>query len=199
MKNQIKVLHIIETLGCGGAEKLLRYSLANIDRNKFSVKVLCLSEPLNLKKELEDAGIPVYCMGVKNLYNFIYITFKLSRLLRKENLDAVHTHLFFPSIYGRIASRIAGIKTVITSLHNPDYTYEKNRRWTYNMRKLIDKYTSRICNNSFIAVSEFVKQDFEKQLGFKNIKVLHNCIDCHIFIRQDSVILERKKKRTGFK
>ena len=198
MKNKIKVLHIIQTLGCGGAENLLKYSLKNIDKNRFSVKVICLSKPLNLKKELEDVGIPVFCLDLNNIYNFGYIIFRLCRLFIKEDPDIIHTHLFFPSIYGRIAGKITGVKRVITTLHNPDYTYENNGRWTYKFRKLLDRYTSRICNNYFIAVSNFVKKDFEKQLGFSDIKVLYNCVDSSIFNRYDSVAAGSKRNEFGF-
>ena len=198
MKNKIKILHIIETLGCGGAEKLLKYSLKNIDKNKFSVKVVCLSKPLNLKKELEDIGIPVFCLDLKNLHYFGPVIVRLTMLLIKEKPDAIHTHLFFPSVYGRIAAMITGVKTVITSLHNPDYTYENNGRWTYKFRKIIDKYTSRLCNNYFIAVSDFVKKDFEKQLGFKNVRVLYNCVDSPIFNRSDDAAAGSKREELGF-
>ena len=198
MKNKIKILHIIESLDCGGAEKLLKYSLKNIDKNKFSVKIVCLSKPLNLKKELEDIGISVICLDLNKLHNFGHIIFKLCRLLIKESPDVIHTHLFFANIYGRIAGRITGIKSIITTLHNPDYTYEDNGRWTCKFRKLIDKCTGRICNNKFIAVSNFVKKDFEKQLGFKNIKVLYNCIDATIFNQSEASVANKKKNELGF-
>lgn len=198
MKNKIKIFHIIETLGRGGAENLLKYSLKNIDKNKFSVKVICLSKPLNLKEELEGIGVPVFCLKLGNMHNFCYIIFKLYWLLIKEKPDAIHTHLFFANIYGRIAGRIAGIKAVITTLHNPDYSYEDNGKWSYKFRKLIDKYSGRICNDYFVAVSSFVKKDFEKQLGFKNIKVLYNCIDGPVFKQVSLDIANRKKNELGF-
>lgn len=194
---KIRILHLIEGLGAGGAERLLTYSLKKIDKNKFSVRVVCLSEPLDLKKELEESGIGVSCLNSKNLYNFINIIPRLYRLIIRERPDIVHTHLFFANIYGRISAKIAGVRNIITSLHNPDYTYESNGRWTYKIRKSIDRHTGRMCNNRFIAVSKFVKKDFEEQLGFKDIKVLYNCIDSSIFGQRDNVIGEDKKKEFG--
>jgi len=188
---KIKILHIIETLGYGGAERVLTYSLKNINRNKFSIKVVCLSGPLNFKKEIEDYGINVICLNAKNLYSFYRIILRLCILIIKEKPDVVHTQLFFANIYGRIASKIAGIKNIITTLQNPDYTYENNGKLTYAIRKLIDKYTGKFYNTAFIAVSDFVKKDFEKQLNFKDIKVLYNCIDNSVFNKHNNVDTKR--------
>lgn len=197
-ERKIKVLHIIETLGCGGAERVLTYSLKNIDKNKFSVKVVCFFPLLNFKKELEDAGINVTCLNAKNLYGFYRIIPQLYSLIIKEKPDIVHTQLFFANIYGRIASRIAGVRNVVTTLQNPDYAYENNGKLTYAIRKFIDKYTGKFCNTAFIAVSDFVKKDFEKQLNFKGIEVLYNCVDSSMFSRRGGDFVNTKKIELGF-
>lgn len=180
-KKTIKIFYIIESLGSGGAERLLTYTLKNINKNNFSVIVVCLIKPLNFKEELENSGIDVVCLNAKNLHTFFHIILRLYRLIIKKRPDIVHTHLYFANIYGRIAAKLAGVKSIIATLHNPDYTYENNGGWKYKIRKIIDKYTGKVCNSCFIAVSNFVKKDFEKQLGFRNIKILHNCVDSSIF------------------
>jgi glycosyltransferase involved in cell wall biosynthesis len=196
-RKKIKILHIIESLASGGAEKLLTYSLKHIDKNKFSIKVVCLEPSLDLKNELENNGITVFCLNVKNLYRWYSAVPKLFLLIIKEKPDIVHTQLFFANIYGRIASKMAGIRNIITTLQNPDYTYENNGKFTYLVRKFIDKYTGKFCNSAFIAVSDFVKKDFEKHLNFKNIKVLYNCVDNSTFGGQGGDP-GRKREELGF-
>jgi glycosyltransferase involved in cell wall biosynthesis len=198
VNKKIKILHVIESLGCGGAERVLTYSLKNIDKDKFSVKVVCLLGLLNFKKELEDSGISVTCLGVKNLYGFHRVIPRLCRLMIKEKPDVVHTQLFFANIYGRIASKIAGVRNIVTTLQNPDYTYEDNGKLTYAIRKFMDKYTGKFCNAAFIAASDFVKKDFEKQLNFKGIEVLHNCVDSSIFSEHGDNLANIKKIELGF-
>jgi len=197
--NTIGVLHVIETLESGGAEGLLVRILKNIDKNKFSPKVVCLFNRMDLKDELDKAGIAVFCIYMKNPYEWWKAIISLYKLIKREKIDIIHTHLFFANIYGRIAAKLGGVKSIITTLHNPDYTYEDNGKWTYKFRKFIDKYTGRICNDYFVAVSNFVKKDFEKNMGFKNINVIYNCIDLSKFIQKDRVLSNNKRGEFGFK
>ena len=194
---ELKVLYIIETLGMGGAEKLLAYILRNMDKNKFHPEVICLFDKMDIKEDLISAGIPVFCLNLKSGSHWWRAIFKLYRLIKKEKFDIVHTHLYFANIYGRVAAKLAGVDTIISTLHNPDYTYEDNGKWTYKIRKAIDKYTARVCNSGFIAVSEHVKKDFEKHLNLKDIRVIYNCIDTSRFRKMDIARVAKKRDELG--
>lgn len=185
-KREIKVLNVIETLGRGGAECLVLRALKRLDKQRFCPAVISLSGETDLKKEFEAVGIPVTCLGLKTVYNWQDGIWRLYKIIRKEKYDIVHTHLFFANIYGRIAAKMAGVHNIVTTLHNPDYTYEDNGRFSYRIRKFIDSCSGKICNRYFLAVSNFVKQDYQKQLGYKNIEVLYNCVDVASFNRADN-------------
>lgn len=195
--NKVKVLHLIETLERGGAERLLVCALKNINREEFSPAVVSLFGNIQLKAELEKQGIPVHSLEINSPYYFWQAIWRLYRLIREEHFDIVHTHLFFANIYGRVAARLAGARAVVTTLHNPDYSYEDNGRMTYWIRKVIDKYSGRICNSKFLAVSGFVKRDFERQLGFREIEVLYNCIDSEMLNEQTTFSREKKRGELG--
>ncbi|UCB56940.1 MAG: glycosyltransferase [Candidatus Omnitrophota bacterium] len=192
-----KILYLYETLNLGGAEQLFLTTLKRLDRTRFHPVVCCIGQKGEIGKEIEEMGITVKSLNKKTYLRGIPVIYDLIRIFREEKPHIVHTHLFFANIYGRIASKIAGIKTIITTLHNPDYTYEDNGRWTFKIRKIIDKYSGKICNTAFIAVSDYVKQDFEKQLGFRNIKVLHNCIDSSRFKKPDTGMVREKRNVLG--
>ena len=194
---ELKVLYIIETLTMGGAEKLLAYILRNMDKNKFHPEVICLFNKMDIKEDLLSAGIPVFCLNLKSGYQWWRAIFKLYWIIKKGKFDIVHTHLYFANIYGRVAAKLAGVDTIISTLHNPDYTYEDNGKWTYKIRKAIDKYTGEFCNSGFIAVSEHVKRDFEKHLNLKNIRVIYNCIDISRFGRMDIEGVAKKRYELG--
>lgn len=179
---KIRLLYIIETLGMGGAERLIVNVLKNIDRNVFSPYVACLFDKRQIEAELSDAGIPVICLALPNQYHWQMAISGLSRLMKRERFDIVHTHLFFANIYGRIAAKMSGVKNIITTLHNPDYTFEVGNRFTWRLRKTLDKYSGMACNRLFLAVSESVKKDFERHLGYKNIDVFYNCVDTEKFM-----------------
>jgi len=82
---------------------------------------------------------------------------------------------------------------VVTSLHNPDYSCEYNSSWKFKIRKLIDITTGKMINRGFIAVSKFVKEDFEKECKFKNIQVIYNGIDLEKYEFQKKIIKKIRK------
>ncbi len=189
----VKILYLFEHLNLGGAEQLLLTTLKYLDRNEFFPLVYCLRENGKISKEIEKLGIKVVTLNKKIHLLNLSLIFELVRIFKKEKPQILHTNLFFPNIYGRIAAKLSGTKTIVTSLHNPDYSFENNGRWTFELRKLIDKCSAKLTNTSFIAVSDFVKKDFQTQLGFKNIKVLHNYIDTRRFDNLDNC--DKKIKR----
>lgn len=194
---KLKVLHLIETLERGGAERLLVCALKNINCEEFAPAVAGLFGNTQLKEEIEKKGVPVYSLKIKNPYYFWQAIWRLYRLIKEKDFDIIHTHLFFANIYGRVAARLAGARAVVTTLHNPDYSYEDNGRITYWIRKIIDKYSGRICNSKFLAVSGFVKRDFERHLGFREIEVLYNCIDSEMLNEPTAFSREKKRSELG--
>lgn len=193
----IKILYLFEHLNLGGAEQLLFTTLKYLNRDKFLPVVYCLGEKGKIGEAIEGIGIKVESLNRKvNICNPAIIH-DLVHILNKERPNILHTNLFFANVYGRLSSKLAAVKTIVTTLHNPDYTYEDSGRWTFKIRKLLDRYSAKLTNTNFIAVSELVKEDFEKQLKFKNIKVLPNCIEVSRFVRLDASIIKEKRKELG--
>lgn len=192
-----KILYLFQHLNVGGAEELLLTTLKHLDRSKFSPVVYCLNEKGEIGREIEQIGIPVKSLNKKMHLLNLSVIFNLIRIFKKEKPDILHTNLFFANIFGRVASRFSGIKAVVATLHNPDYTYEDNGKQTFKIRKAIDRYSAIFSNTAFIAVSDCVKQDFQRQLGFKNVKVLPNCIESSRYKRPDESLVREKRKELG--
>ena len=121
---------------------------------------------------------------------------RLRRVVERERPDVVHTHLFAANVAGRCAARRDS--RVVTSLHNPDYTFEDNGTLRFRVRKALDRWTGNRCNRLFIAVSEAVKADYELHLGFRPIRVLPNYLDIAALRRRcDAVDRSRERLRMG--
>jgi glycosyltransferase involved in cell wall biosynthesis len=45
---------------------------------------------------------------------------RLVRTIRARQCDIVHTHLLHADLYGALAARLAGVRTIISTRHNPD-------------------------------------------------------------------------------
>lgn len=193
---KIRLMFIIDTLEIGGAEKLLLSNLIHLDKIRFQIAVIYLTGNGALLRQLKLPGVRIFGPLIKNENNIFLGVLKIVRCIRTFNCDIVHTHLYYANIYGRIASWLTKVPVVISTLHNPDYTYESNTSLRFKFRKFFDKITGNSINTCFFAVSDTVKNDFQKNLGFRNILTIYNSIDIENFSHpaQDS---DRIRKSLG--
>ena len=114
----MKILHVINSLAAGGAEKLVA-DLAPLQRERgHDVGVLLLrggSTPF--RTELEERGIRVRDFGAgTSVYSPVHV-FRLMPFLRK--CDIVHVHLFPAQYWVAFAKMLSGAKTrLITTEHS---------------------------------------------------------------------------------
>ncbi len=137
MKEKIKVLEIIDSLGSGGAESLLKnFILEAKKNNKFNIEVATLYPNAIFKEEIKNAGIPVWDFNLKYKYNFMGIL-KIIALIKKRKYNIVHVHLFPADIFTALASLFLpkNIKWIFSE-HNVF-----NRRRSFKIFKIIDSFT----------------------------------------------------------
>ncbi|MFZ1058821.1 MAG: glycosyltransferase [Candidatus Rokuibacteriota bacterium] len=184
------MLNVIETLGLGGAEQLLVTTHRHLDRTRFEPAVACLFGPNPLAKDLRCLGIPVHELGLSGPLALPRGIRRLRRLIQKERFEIVHTHLYYANVAGRVAAW--GRARVVTTLHNADYTYEDTGTLLFRGKKLLDRFTGKLINEALLAVSDEVRRDFERQLGFGGIQVIPNYMDVETFQAR----LERVDRQT---
>src|SRR5712691_10561361 len=172
-----RILSVIDSLGAGGggAERLLLTTCGHLDRGRFEPAVATLFGPNPGAADFRRLQVPVYELGLGGARDLPRGILRLRRLIRREGFVVVHTHLYYANVAGRLASW--GRAGVISTLHNPDYTYEDPGTWRFRAKKLLDRLTGRWINRILLAVSEDVRRDFERHLGFSGIRVFPNYID----------------------
>ncbi|GGU29931.1 glycosyl transferase [Streptomyces lavendofoliae] len=111
----LKVLHVITGLGIGGAEQQLRLLLPHMDRVRGSV--VTLTNPGPVADALRADGVPVAHLGMRGNRDLSALP-RLTRLIRDGDFDVVHTHLYRACLYGRLAARLAGVRTVVATEHS---------------------------------------------------------------------------------
>lgn len=171
----IRLAHVIETLGTGGAEVLLAGVTSRLDRARFHSRVFPLDGPLDMAPRLKAAGVEVEPLLVPPRGRPLACLVALHRRLRRFAPDIVHTHLYYANVFGRIAARFLGAP-VVTTLHNPDYTFEARPTALFAAKKALDRFTGR-GNAALIAVSEAVAEDYRRHMGWTAIRVVRNGVD----------------------
>ncbi|MFF8607356.1 glycosyltransferase [Streptomyces sp. NPDC015346] len=152
----MKVLHIITGLGIGGAEQQLRLLLRHLPVRS---EVVTLTNPGAVARGIEADGVPVTDLGMTGNRDLGALP-RLTRLVRRGRYDLVHTHLYRACVYGRIAARLGGVRTVVATEHSLGDTQIEGRPLSAGTRALY-LATERL-GASTVAVSPSVARRLER-------------------------------------
>jgi glycosyltransferase involved in cell wall biosynthesis len=132
----MKILYIINNLSSGGAEKILKDLIYDLNKRFSEVKIELLL--LNKNKspylfDLSTLNLKIY-LSKLSIYNPLHI-FRIVILLNKNHYDIVHCHLFPTSYFTIIAKKLALYKKTkfIYTEHSSN-----NRRRKYKLFRVFD-------------------------------------------------------------
>lgn len=173
MKNPLRLLHLIADLRFGGAERIV-YELSRlVDREKFEVRVCCLSDRRGgIKDWLEQAGITVCCLDMRHKADLPRLL-RLGRLINEWKPDIIQSHMFHSNIAARVIGKPLGVPLVISTAHLVEFRFRPWHRW-------IDRNTMGLCD-AVVSVSQAV-QDFVRdqvRVPAHLLRVIRNGIDVH--------------------
>jgi glycosyltransferase involved in cell wall biosynthesis len=170
------VAHVIETLGAGGAEMLLAEVTARLNPRRFRSRVFPLDGPLDLRPRFDRAGIEVDPLGIAPARRPVACLATLTARLKHFRPRIVHTHLYYANVLGRLAGWLGPHALLVSTLHNPDYTFEGKGGLLFAGKKALDRFTGRH-NAALLAVSRAVADDFERHLGWGGIRIVPSGVD----------------------
>jgi len=126
----IQVLHLTSL------EKA-NYFLNNLvdycDRRAVEFIVVTLTGEGEFAVELRRRGISVYCLDCAERREAIRAGRRLMQIIRKHDVDIVHTHLFGPTLIGVTAATLLGRAAILTRHHSDALYRIQNpvKRWIY--------------------------------------------------------------------
>lgn len=170
----MKILFVIESLGNGGAERVLITLITKLKQQGLQVELAMLFDSDQLVNELEQQKVPIHRLNLSHRWNYFAAVRGLKKILQEGRFDIVHAHLFFSHFYtGWLKRRyFPNLKTCVT-LHNMAYEADPARNFVKKIRKRLDKLALQSFNKK-IAVSNAVKSHFERELNLRNIHVVYN-------------------------
>ena len=183
------IVHLIEALGSGGAERLLYTNLKRFDRSRFHHEVITVfSNATHWKEPIRELGVEVTSLDCQSLRDLPKGVRRLRRLMQNNRPDLIHTHLWAANVIGRVAGRLSRIP-VVSSIHNPDHepdAWDDGAAVNPMKRRLaqsMDRWTAGFGCDRLVAVSEYVRRSAHQRLGLPldRIDLLYNPIDVDQF------------------
>ena len=170
-----KVVHIIDSLGRGGAETLLVGIIKAMPQ--FEHIIISL-KPLNEFKD-DLHGIKIFFLDFKWYHSIPKTVIAVKKIIKSTNAEIVHANLYWSIIVSRLA--VPKNVRLINSYHALLYGFEGANYPFY--ARLLDKLTYR---KKFVTlcVSKGVENNIRNHVVIKeNVSVLYNYVEDNFFER----------------
>lgn len=185
MASKIKILHLIKSLGRGGAEKLIPETALVHDQNRFEFHCLYFyHQPENIVDELEAAGIQVHLIPSSNWGLFFQIK-PVKNFIRQYRFDIIHAHLPWAGILARFVGRQLAVPIVYTE-HN---TWDRYNRLSYWGNRLTFKQQDvAVAVSNEVALSMQLNSIWDpyKRGGRLKVRVVQNGVNTDVFKKYQS-------------
>ena len=174
--SKTKVLHIIKSLGRGGAEMLLQETLKQHDKTRFEFHyIYFLPWKDQMVEGLRNAGGIVTNIPAKNNRVIMLQITKVIDYIRQNKIELVHCHLPWAGFVGRVLYKKTGVPVIYTE-HNKQERYHWVTRYinkfTFNRQKKV------------IAVSADVAESIQKNIHPKiEVQTILNGVNTDFFVR----------------
>jgi glycosyltransferase involved in cell wall biosynthesis len=170
----MKAAHVFITMPVGGAEDLV-LSLMRMCKPDIDLQAVCLRELGASGTEAAAAKFPIHFLPValSRQMNPLGI-WRLSRWLRREKFDLVHSHVYNAHVYAVLAAKLAGLPCVMH--HHKTFNRDRKRRWL--TLRALSKLTA-----VQITLSEQTRLDLLSALSLEpdNVFAISNAVDSSIF------------------
>ena len=164
-QERIKVVFVIDNMRLGGTELNAVRTAERLDRERFELRVVCLSGDGPLTERYRAIGVPVLNLGLRSFYgpSMLRCGWQFVRHLRRERADIVHAHDVYSNIFVSVWARLGGARAVIVS-----------RRWWHSSPSRMLRIGSRIAfarASAVLANSAQVAKSVEEEASVPRARI----------------------------
>lgn len=190
----MKILHIITSLGNGGAEGVLYRLITNDLENEHLV--ISLRDEGKYAPLLVEKGIPVTCLNMQPGKLSLKSIFTLYHAIKKAKPNIVQTWMYHADLLGGIVAKAAGIKRVYWNIRHSDFDSQHTKSNTIKVAKVcaLISYTvpSKIISCSHVGAIAHSKMGYASE----KIEVIGNGYDLNA-LRIDSQARQKVREELG--
>jgi glycosyltransferase involved in cell wall biosynthesis len=166
------VLHFTNSILWGGVEEHICGLLRNISQNLFRAELVCDPLLYGRFRSALPGDIKIKALRLSSPSD-LFGAIRLARLLKRSQVQIVHSHMFWSSLFASPIARLCGVPIVVETLHGTE-AWRKGWKSSY----LIDRATARFVSK-YVAVSEYDAHFLQQKKGVSRdkITVIHNGVD----------------------
>ena len=125
--HKIRIIHIINSLGDGGAEGVL-YRLVKNTKHDFEHIVISLLGPGKYSKKFSKLAIRTYYLNLnRSFLKFDKIFYLLNILNKNKKNSIIQTWLYHADLIGGICARLCGIKKIFWNIRVGEVKFAHNK------------------------------------------------------------------------
>jgi glycosyltransferase involved in cell wall biosynthesis len=175
-----KVFYLLDSLNVGGTESQAVELARRMPAAGYDVTLGCLRAEGPLLERLHGSAVVLREFQPKGGLDSpagLYELLRLSRFLKRQKFDIVHTHDLYSNLLGIPAARLAGVKAIVSSrrdLAHLDWYTARRRvllRWVQNLSGAVLANATPI-HDALIAEDGFAPE---------KLRVIHNGVDVEKF------------------
>lgn len=130
----IKIVHLINTLDAGGAEKML-YKLINYtDKKKHNVEVISLTDLGKYGPALIEKGIKVHTLNMRRGFPSFKAIYKARKIVNGK--DILQSWMYHSDLLALILYKTTSVKKLIWGIRNSDLSPDNNKKSTLFIAKV---------------------------------------------------------------
>jgi glycosyltransferase involved in cell wall biosynthesis len=161
-----KVCIIITKLELGGSQKVATYIAEHLNKNEFDSFIISgpgglLDEEVSRRTKL----IHISCLvrEISPIKDFRALI-EIYKILKDQKPDIVHTHSSKAGILGRIAAKMAGVKTIFHTIHGYGFN-ERQKIYVKYLYIYLERFCSMITKKLICVANEDIRKGLEYHIA----------------------------------
>lgn len=180
----MKILHVIDTLGPGGAETLFVELCKRFNTGTNSSYALLRGSGW-IQEQLVRSGIGYEVRDCRGSFNLGFLRF-LVQLIRRERVQVIQSHLLGSNVYCALAGVLTGTPVIATFHGSVDIA--SNERFLRAKFALVNRAAA------VVSVSEALSEDLLRRtpIDTRKLHLIKNGIDCERFALDKHAMLRNE-------
>lgn len=197
MHRRWRLLHVVPTLGGGGAEYSLLAVATELARRGHSLEVCVLRGSLDLRPLFEKAGVTVHALGLGSWSDYPRGLAALNRLIATRHYDVVRSLMSEASIAVSLSLPARPPPPHVASFHALEFDAYPVKSALHRGYRLTYAKLMQTRAQAWVGISSAVCDHYQRNLGLGSIERIWNGFELEAIGRPDTEA--RSSSRAAFK